>query len=119
MKRTLPRRAAALVAAAPLVLMLGGCTHETAHRSITSTLVSGATGYVPTSIIVNKEDTLALNVGNGTDKVHGFSIEGYHVTKTVEPNQTVKVRFRLGRAGTFKIYCQLHPAHQTATLIVR
>lgn len=99
--------------------MLGGCGHATSHRSISSTLVSGATGYFPTSIVVNKEDTLSLNVGNGTEKTHGFSIEGYQVVKTVDPNQTVKVKIHLGRAGTFKIFCQLHPAHQTATLIVR
>ncbi len=119
MKRTLPRRTAALVAAAPLVLMLGACGHANAHRSITSTLVSGATGYFPVNIIANKEDTLFLNVGNGTEKVHGFTIEGYQVAKTVDPNQTLKVKLHLGRAGTFKIFCQLHPAHQTATLIVR
>ena len=86
---------------------------------MTSTTVNGATGYFPTQMVANKEETMVIKVGNGTDKVHGFSIEGYHVQKTVEPNQTVTVRFRLGRAGTFKIYCQLHPAHQTSTLIVR
>jgi len=117
--RTLPRRTAALVAAVPLVLMLTGCSHATAHRSITSSVVNTATGYFPTSIVVNKEDTLSLHVGNGTDKVHGFSIEGYKVRKTVDPNQTLKLKIHLGRAGTFRIYCQLHPAHQPATLIVR
>lgn len=99
--------------------MLSGCSHSTVHRSITSTAVDGGTGYLPTSITVNKEDTLALNVGNGTAKTHGFSIEGYKVARTVDPNQTLKLKIHLGRAGTFKIFCQLHPAHQTSTLIVR
>ena len=119
MKSTLARRTVALLAAAPLVLMLGGCGHATAHRSITSSVVNTATGYFPTSIIVNKEDTLSLNVGNGTEKTHGFSIEGYKVARTVDPNQTLKLKLHLGRAGTFRIFCQLHPAHQPATLIVR
>ena len=29
------------------------------------------------------------------------------------------MKFTATGAGTYKIYCQLHPAHQTATLIVR
>ena len=115
----MPRRAAAVLAAAPLVVMMTGCAHDTVRRSMTSTLISGATGYAPINVVANKEDTMIIKIGNGTDRVHGFSIEGYQVEKTVDPNQTVEVKFRLGRAGQFKIYCQLHPAHQTATLFVR
>lgn len=117
--RLLRRKAGALVAAVPLVALLVGCGHATDHRAITSTVVGGATGYYPTTITVDKEDTLVLNVGNGTDKTHGFSIEGYGITKTVDPNQTLHLKFRLSSAGTFRIFCQLHPAHQTATLVVQ
>ncbi len=107
------------MAAAPLVLALGACSRQTVQRSLTSTVVSGATGYTPTTIVGNKEDTMMISVGNGTDREHGFSIEGYQVEKIVKPNEKVDVEFRLGRAGVFKVYCQLHPAHQTATLVVR
>ena len=92
---------------------------DTVHRSIAATPVSGAPGFFPTSIIVNQEDTVILKVGNGTSNEHGFSIEGYRIAKTVKPNETVEIKFKAKRGGTFKIFCQLHPAHQTATLIVQ
>jgi nitrosocyanin len=82
-------------------------------------LVSGGAGFDPTTITADKEDTLALRVGNTTDKTHGFSIEGYGIKQTVDPGQTLNLKFRLSSAGTFKIFCQLHPTHQTATLVVR
>jgi nitrous oxide reductase len=118
--RTDPRRRAiAVTAALALALAFAGCGHGTAHRSIAATAVNGAPGFFPTSIVVSQEETVVLKVGNGTDKVHGFTIEGYKIAKTVEPNQTVNIKFRASRGGTFKIFCQLHPAHQTATLIVQ
>jgi len=36
----------------------------------------------------------------------------------VEPGKPLKVKFSAGKPGTFKIFCQLHPAHQMATLVV-
>lgn len=118
MNTTLVRRAAALAVAVPLTLLLSGCSHQTVHRAIAATSVDGKPGFSHAVINGNKEDTMVIKVGNGLDKTHGFSIEGYQVKKTVDPGKTVEVKFRLSRAGTFKIYCQLHPAHQTATLIV-
>jgi plastocyanin len=113
------RRLGALAAVAPLVALLSGCSHATDHRTIDAALVNGAAGFDRPTITVDKEDTLALTVGNTTDKTHGFSIEGYGIKQTVDPGKTIHVKFRLGSAGTFKIFCQLHPTHQTATLVVR
>ena len=47
------------------------------------------------------------------------SAEGYGIRKTVDPNKTLRVKFRATRGGTFKIFCQLHPTHQTAVLQVQ
>ena len=112
------RRIAAAAAAVPLVLLFTGCATPTDHREITATVINGAAGFDPAAITVEKEDTVVITVSNTTDKTHGFSIQGMGVRKTVDPNQTLRVKFRAGRGGAFKIYCQLHPAHGTATLLV-
>lgn len=119
MIRTLSRRAATLLAAVPLLLGLAACGHGTDRRSIAATFVGNGAGFTPLEISGDKEDTMVLRVGNGTNAEHGFSIEGYRIRRTVQPNETLELRFRLSRAGTFRIFCQLHETHQTATLIVR
>jgi nitrosocyanin len=113
------RRAAAAAATVALALSVAGCGTGTDRRAIAATLVAGKPGFHPDPIRVDKEDTVRFKVGNGTDRPHGFAIEGYGIRRTVDPNQTLDVRFKAFRAGTFKIFCQLHPTHQTATLIVR
>jgi nitrosocyanin len=115
----LRRRAVAVAAAAALALTTAACGRDTATRSIAAAVVDGAPGFTPQTITVDQEQPVVLRVGNGTDREHGFSIVGYRISEVVGPNQTVEIEFRATRGGTFKIYCQLHPAHQTATLIVR
>ena len=108
-----------MVGAVALAVSLAGCGSGTDRRTIAAATVAGRPGFSPDPITVDKEDSVRLRVGNSTDRTHGFAVEGYRITRTVEPNQTLDVRFRAFRAGTFKIYCQLHPTHQTATLVVR
>lgn len=103
----------------PLALALTACGHATARRSIAATFVGNGAGFTPASLVGNKEDTMIVRVGNGTSAQHGFAIEGYRIRRVVDPNQTIEVKFRMSRAGTFRIYCQLHETHQPATLIVR
>ncbi len=113
--RKLGRSASALA----LVLTLAACGRDTDSRSIAATIVRGSAGFYPETITVDQEDNVIIRVGNGTDRQHGFAIEGYRIRRTVDPNQTLRVRFRASRAGTFKIFCQLHPTHQPATLRVQ
>ena len=119
MRTHLRRRVSAVLAAAALAVAATGCGTDTVQRSVTATLVNNAPGFFPSQIIVNQEDSVVLRVGNGTDREHGFTIEGYRRATVVKPNETKELKFKAARAGTFKIFCQLHPAHQTATLIVQ
>ncbi|MGH9224106.1 MAG: cupredoxin domain-containing protein [Acidimicrobiales bacterium] len=119
MRTDLRNRAAAVLAAAALAIATTACGNDTVERSTAATLVNNAPGFFPTSIIVNQEDQVLLRVGNGTDREHGFTIEGYRRSTVVRPNETKEIKFKAARAGAFKIFCQLHPAHQTATLIVQ
>jgi len=101
-------------------VLLSGCGGSpTERRSIAAAAVSGGAGFNPTEITVNKDDNVVLSVGNGTAAVHGFSIEGYGIREEVPPGPGMEVKFKSTKPGTFKIFCQLHEAHQIATLVVR
>jgi len=102
-----------------LALVLAGCGgHATSRRSIDAAAVAGNPGFDPDKITVHQDDNVVLTVGNRTDKTHGFSIEGYGIRHEIEPGKPLEVKFKAKKPGTFKIYCQIHPAHQLATLVV-
>lgn len=113
---------APLVAAVALVVAVsmsacGGA--ETVHRTIEASRVDDGTGFTPFTITVDKRNRVELEVGNTTPVAHGFAIEGYGIREEVQPGSTLDVKFTATNAGTYKIFCQIHPAHKTATLIVR
>jgi len=101
------------------LLALAGCSGESVDPKITIATVDGKPGFAPRTITVHTDDKVDLVVTNRTDKTHGFRIEGYGITKLVDPTAPPEhVKFTAYRGGTFRIMCQLHEAHQTATLIV-
>jgi len=103
-----------------LGLVLSGCGGSPeSRRQISAATLSTGAGFEPTVVTVNKDDNVRLAVGNSTSGVHGFSIEGYGIRREVEPTKGIDVRFKSVKPGTFKIFCQLHEAHQVATLVVR
>ena len=114
------RRVAALLLPAVLSLAAAGCGNDTtSHRTIAAAKVEGGNGFSPTSISVHTGDKVDLRVSNRTATAHGFDIDGYGLKKwVIEPGQTQRIRFTARRAGTFRIFCHLHPKHQTATLRV-
>jgi len=102
-----------------LALVLAGCGgHATSKRSIDIAPVAGQSGFDPDEITVHQDDNVVLAVGNRTAATHGFSIEGYGIRHEVEAGKPLEVKFKARKPGTFKIYCQIHPAHQLATLVV-
>jgi nitrosocyanin len=114
------RRALAVISVVVALLTgLGACGVNTDHHSINAALVSGKPGFTPARITVSQRDKVVLKVGNRTTAKHGFSILGYPVKETVDPGKTTVVRFTARRAGRFEIYCQLHPKHQHALLVVK
>ncbi|MEA2971621.1 MAG: hypothetical protein QOG82_79 [Actinomycetota bacterium] len=118
--RRAARVALSTTLAAIVVAALSACGGlQTEHRTINAAQVSGGAGFTPPTITVDKRNRVELKVGNTSDKTHGFSIEGYGVQEEVEVGKTIDVKFIANNAGIYKVYCQLHPAHQTATLIVR
>jgi len=101
------------------LLALAGCSGESVEPAISIAVVDGKPDFSPKTVTVDTDDTVDLSVTNTTDKTHGFRIEGYGITRLVDPTAPPEhVKFTAYRGGIFRIMCQLHEAHQTATLIV-
>jgi nitrosocyanin len=114
-------RAPALVAAVVLAVMAtAGCAGQSERRTVAAATVGGNPGFSPDVVTVHTGDKVDLVVSNATDRTHGFDIEGYGLqARVVDPTlEPERVRFTARRAGTFKIYCHLHPQHLTGTLVV-
>ena len=101
-------------------LVLAGCSgnHKTEDFRINATSVNGQSGFSVGTITITEGDKIKVDVGNTTDKAHGFSIDEFNIHRVVQPHQTQTVTFTPHKTGEFRIYCQLHPAHVPAQVIV-
>ena len=119
------RRSRRSVALASLALaaatVLAGCGGEkTDHlKADDGPLQEGGAGITPTKLTATKGHKVEIQVTNtAKDKQHGFSIDEFKVAEVVDQGKTTTVKFKADKAGTFKVYCQLHPAHKPAELTV-
>ena len=101
-------------------VVLGGCggNHKTEDFRVAVTSVNGVSGYSIGTITVTEGDKVNLHVENGTDKPHGFSIDAFNIHRVVDPHNPQTVSFTPNKTGQFKVYCQLHPTHVPASMIV-
>ncbi len=118
--RRVTRATLSIALAAAVVGALSACGGtQTVDKSVYAAKVDGGAGFAPVTLTVDKRNRVELAVGNTTDVTHGFSIEGYGIQEEIQPGSPIEVKFTATNAGTYKVYCQLHPAHKTATLVVR
>ena len=115
MKRVLVVVAAAVASA----LLFTGCSNKkTENFRINATVINGAPGFSVGTITATEGDKVDLRIDNDTDKDHGFSIDALNIHRVVKPHQPQTVSFTPKKTGEYRIYCQLHPAHVPAQLIV-
>jgi heme/copper-type cytochrome/quinol oxidase subunit 2 len=111
--------ALASLAALAATALLGGCGGKTDHLSADDGPVASGNGITPVKLVAHKGHTVEIKVTNtAKDKPHGFSIDEYGKKETIDQGKTTTVKFKADKAGTFRVYCQLHPTHQPAQLTV-
>jgi len=91
---------------------------ETDVVEIVSTNVQGKNVFIPSTIVVEAGKPQALSIFNTTDTPHGFSIDAANVHTVLPPGQEHRVELPAMKPGIYKVYCQLHPAHRSARLLV-
>ena len=100
-------------------VVLAGCgNHKTEDFRVAITSANGVSGFSIATITVTEGDKVNLRVDNTTEKAHGFSIDAFNIHRVVEPHQSQTVSFEPKKTGQFKVYCQLHPTHVPASMIV-
>jgi heme/copper-type cytochrome/quinol oxidase subunit 2 len=120
------RRSRRSVALASLALaaatIFAGCGGEkTDHlKADDGPVPEGGNAITPAKLTAKKGDKVEIQVTNtAKDKQHGFSIDEFNVHEVIDQGKTSTVKFKASKAGTFKVYCQLHsPAHKAAELTV-
>jgi heme/copper-type cytochrome/quinol oxidase subunit 2 len=102
------------------VVALAGCggNHKTESYRVAITSANGVSGFSIGTITVTQGDKVDIRVDNMTDKAHGFSIDAFNIHRVVEPAKAQTVSFTPNKTGQFKVYCQLHPTHVPASMIV-
>jgi nitrosocyanin len=115
------RRSLALVSLAlAATTVLVGCGDEEAEKlSVDDGPVGSGNAMTPDKLKAHEGSTVEIKVTNtAKDKPHGFSIDAFKVQETIDQGKTTTVKFKADKAGTYKVYCQLHPTHKPAELVV-
>jgi nitrous-oxide reductase len=75
---------------------------------VTVWMTSARSNFRPDIVRVKKGDTVVLHISN-TEKIrdatHGFAIPEYNIQMSIDPGETVTVRFVASKAGAFSFYC--------------
>lgn len=62
----------------------------------------------PERITVNKGDEVTIymtNLERAQDETHGFTVDNYNIHASLEPGETVEVKFKADLEGVFPYYC--------------
>lgn len=79
--------------------------------------INEKTRYSPATFIAKKGEKVRVHIYNTTDMPHGFSITELKVEATVNPKDNV-IEFMADKEGLFDVFCQYHPGHFRAQLLV-
>lgn len=110
---------AALAVAAATALVGCGDDKATERLSVEDGPVDGTNAISPAKLTAHEGNTVQIKITNtANDKPHGFSIDEFGIKETIDQGKTTTVEFEADKSGTFKIYCQLHPTHKPAELVI-
>ena len=101
-----------------VVLAACGGNHKTEDFRVAITSSGGVSGFNIGTITATEGDKVNIHLENATEKAHGFSIDAFNIHRVIQPHQPETVSFTPNKTGQFKVYCQLHPAHVPAQMIV-
>jgi len=97
--------------------------NASAARAITSDYI-----FLPSTVTVNKGDTVNIHFYNPTDQAHSFTIGApYSIDVTVQAMtpgnpgviRSANVTITMNQVGTFAFTCKFHPPQMTGTIIVQ
>lgn len=106
------------------VLAATGAAHaETAAPAppplqVIMAVVGGKNVFIPSTLALPAGQAATLSIFNTTDKPHGFAIPALSVESVIPEQVEQRVELPVLATGLYRIHCQLHEAHRSATLLV-
>ena len=85
---------------------------------VVTAVVGGKNIYIPSTIALAAQRAASLSLFNSTDKPHGFAIPALDIEVVVPEQVEQRIELPALPAGLYRIHCQLHEAHRSATLLV-
>jgi len=124
MRKMFSRRMTAIAVVSLLVASALPATGQApAERDITVVNIEfeGTKVWVPGTIVAKKGEKVRIKMINkvkSDPNVHGFAIPDFNVKVDVYRDKPETVEFTADKAGLFRIWCHLHPAHLPGQLLV-
>ena len=111
----------ALGAIAVLLVTLPAGANDERELQAVNINYEGNNVWTPGTYIVKKGEKVRFKLFNrvkADPNVHGFAIDEFNVKVDVYRDKPETVEFVADKAGLFRIWCHLHPAHLPGQLLV-
>lgn len=97
----------------------GGYWSDVSSVQVISAVVGGKNVFIPSTIVLTDGGPRTLKLFNTTDAPHGFAIDGLGIEEVLPVREEVEIALPpLVGGNVYRIHCQLHPPHRSATLVV-
>ncbi len=80
--------------------------------------LEGSKIWLPGVAVLKRGEEVKLKLINKHKDPHGFAVDELKLQAVVDGASTKEVVFKPNRAGTFRLYCQLHAAHIGGQIVV-
>ena len=123
MKKTLSGRSIAVAVGSMLLFSRMPAAGQNVDREITVINIEfeGSKVWVPATLVLMKGERVRVKLINkvkSDPNVHGFAIPDFDIKVDVYRDKPETVEFTADKAGLFKVWCHLHPAHIGGQLLV-
>jgi plastocyanin len=81
-------------------------------------LVASDFKFNKASLSFKSGDQVKIELSNSGNVEHNFTFEEANVNQDIEAGEDATVSFTAPAAGTFKFFCEYHPAKMTGTLTI-
>lgn len=85
---------------------------------VLTAVVGGKNVFIPSTLVLTAGQGTGLSIFNATDKPHGFAIPALGVETVIPEQIEQRVELPALAPGLYRIHCQLHEAHRSASLLV-
>lgn len=104
--------------AAAFAHAVGAPMMATKEYTLLNVELEGSKIWLPGLLVLKRGEEAKLKLINKHKDPHGFAVDELKLQAVVEGGATREVTIKPARAGTFRTYCHLHPAHIGGQIIV-